>query len=107
MSGCRKALLVILLLCLLACLCSLTPMTIRYFNDDRSAFSYMIPTEIIALLDSRLGDTTFSFSELETLLAEYDLTSCHEQPGRGFSYVICRTPAASFHHLNLDPTIGG
>lgn len=70
-------------------------MTIRYLNEERSAFSYMTPREIIALLETRLGADAISFAELQVFLTDYGVTSCMEVHTALCPLAMCDVAAAS------------
>lgn len=69
---------VIISLVIASCVCSLLPMAGRYFSEDRNAFSFMRPREIIAILETKLEANEISFEELQVILADYEVTSCRE-----------------------------
>lgn len=92
---------VIGVLAAVSCLCSLTPMTIRYLSEERSSLSYLTPTAIITLLETDLDTRVSTVEELNAVLKEYGVTSCSRL---SVDFLTCFTPAASVSPFEFGPS---
>jgi len=86
----RRLGIAVFILSFIACLCSLAPLTLRYFREDWSELSYQSPDEIITLLRSEIPPDTTSFEMVQSIMRTHGVSNCRTTP-RG-QCVICETP---------------
>ena len=87
----RKSWLILLLIIPMSmCVCSLVPMILRYIHEDWSDLSYKSPIQIISLLQSEINLNDASFESVQSVMIHHGVTNCNLLPNT--SCVRCMTP---------------